>query len=105
MPPPPPPPPHGRLSLFFYPDVAVKCCRVNNSVAHNVLHLPVQREHLGSPDSRVLDGEDLLDDVLTAPSNHRRHSHTPTNDDEVRYWARLLLWQGVREECRERKVA
>ena len=38
---------------------------------------------MGSPDSRVLDGEDLLDDVLTAPSNHRGKSQTPTNDDEV----------------------
>lgn len=42
-----------------------------------------QRERLGSPDSRVLDGEDLLDDVLTTPSNLRRQSQTPTNEDEV----------------------
>ena len=27
--------------------------------------------------------EDLLDDVFTAPSNHRGKSQTPTNDDEV----------------------
>ena len=60
----------------------------------------MQRDHLGSPDSRVLDGEDLLDDVLTAPSNHqRRKSHTPTNDDEVLFMVltciALLIWNAV----------
>lgn len=48
-----------------------------------ILRFPsIQRENLGSPDSRVLDGEDLLDDVLIAPSNHRK-SQTPTNEDVV----------------------
>lgn len=44
-----------------------------------------QRDRLGSTDSRVLDGEDLLDDVLTAPAAAppRTMGHTPTNEDEV----------------------
>ena len=41
----------------------------------------MQRNRLDSVDSRV-DGEDLLDDVLTAPP--RARTATPTNDDEVR---------------------
>lgn len=34
----------------------------------------------------MLDGEDLLDDVLTAPATvpSRSMGHTPTNEDEVR---------------------
>lgn len=50
------------------------------------LHSPHQRDRLGSTDSRVLDGEDLLDDVLTAPATapSRSMGHTPTNEDEVR---------------------
>ena len=48
--------------------------------------LSFQRDRLDSTDSRVLDG-DLLDDVLTAPSNlpriSKQRSHTPANDDEV----------------------
>ena len=50
------------------------------------LSLSFQRDRLDSTDSRVLDG-DLLDDVLTAPSNlpriSKQRSHTPANDDEV----------------------
>ena len=45
-----------------------------------------QRERLDSVDSRVLDGDDLLDDVLTAPAtappkNHRNVADTA--EDEV----------------------
>ncbi len=32
--------------------------------------------------SRDVDGEDLLDDALTAPSNHMDKGHAPSNDDD-----------------------
>jgi hypothetical protein len=34
-------------------------------------------------DSQTLDGEDLLDDMLTAPSSATLRTDTPTNDDEL----------------------
>ena len=34
-------------------------------------------------DSQTLEGEDLLDDMLTAPSSATLRTDTPTNDDEV----------------------
>ena len=37
---------------------------------------------MASPAEDV-DGVDLLDDVLTAPSNHMNKGHTPSNEDEV----------------------
>ena len=43
---------------------------------------PHQRGRLDT-DSQALEGEDLLDDMLTAPSSATLRTDTPTNDDEV----------------------